>query len=229
MRIEVPDVFGSKRVWAEDFPSRANMQSRGAVLVGCAVGADQRGSISPTAASSRVTFGGTQSVLANANKMTIALRFKTSAVLAAGSIIAKSPDALNDNQWFVQFESGYVALYIANAIGDFGQVLYTAATLATSTEYVMHAVYDGSLAAASRGVWYTNGVVGQTITGTLPTKMRASTVPITVFNRSSGTTRAPSTDFILRSARVYAAAWTAQECADDMANAAYAKLWRGQS
>ena len=39
MRTEVPDVFGSKMVWAEEFSSRADMQSRGAVLVGCQVGA----------------------------------------------------------------------------------------------------------------------------------------------------------------------------------------------
>jgi hypothetical protein len=215
-------------VWGEDFSSRAAIQSRGAVIVGCQVGASQGGSISPTAVSSRVTFGGTNAVLDGANRMTIALRFKTPATLAAGVVLSKSAEALTDNQWFVQFESGYVALYIANAIGDFGQILYTSATLALSTEYVMHASYDGTLAAASRGAWYVNGAVaGSSITGTLPTKMRASLVPITALQRSSGTTRAPATDFILRSARIYSVAWTAQECADDYAQQTYNKVFGG--
>jgi hypothetical protein len=57
--------------------------------------------------------------------------------------------------------------------------------------------------------------------------MRASLVPITALQRSSGTTRAPATDFILRSARIYSVAWTAQECADDYTQQTYNKVFGG--
>lgn len=217
---------GSGLLFSEDFRSRQLIQSRGGSLVGCTVG----NGISPTAASSRVTFAGTENVGIYSSKQTIAVRFRNPSVFGAGNLttIAKTPSTLADNQWMLETQAiGRIILYVANGAADVSQYAYPA-LLTPGAEYVMHVVYDGAAAAANRIVFYVAGqAVATTIVGTIPTSMRASASPITVFQRNGGSVNSPPHDFLLRSARICDKAWSAEEVLDDYQQDQYSELWGG--
>ena len=209
-----PHVAGDGVVFADSFWSPATVMSQNGVIVAANV---SRG-ISPTGASGRVTYVGTESLLINATQMTVEVRFRTPSVFppaAAKGLIAKAPQALGDNQWFVQFATfPALAMFVCNAPGDFANLFYMDPMLA-NTEYVAHLVYNGGLAVGSRGLIYLQGLpVATTITGTLPAAMRASASPVTVLNRDGGAAAAMPTDFILRSFRVMDRALSPAECLD---------------
>lgn len=205
-------------VFRAGFRLRREEQDQSGVFVGCTVGRYGPG-IMPTAASSRVTYDNTRALLINQNKMTVRAKFRTPAALGAATygFIAKSPNSLLDNQFFLQFHPGFIpAFFIANAPGDFGQYIYTNAALLASTLYVMHFVYDGTLAAASRGAIYSAGLaVASSISGTLPVTMRASASPLTIFNRDAAAGGAPPTDFTLFDCAIWNRAFSPSECLSD--------------
>jgi hypothetical protein len=156
--------------------------------------------------------------------MTVRLRFRTAAAMVGQSnVLAKSPSALNDNQFMVELLPNPVLIcYVANAAGDSGQYFYANVVLGVSAEYVAHVVYDGTLVAANRGVIYLQGTSpGTVIFGVLPTSMRAGPAPITVFNRYGGNAIAPPTDFVLRDVKIWAASLTPAEVLDDAFNRTY--------
>jgi hypothetical protein len=211
--------FDKTLVFSEQFRNRQAIQSRGGVLVGCRVGDYQGGSISPTAASSLVTFKGTESALINATQMTIALRFKmpTANNVAQTVLLAKAPTALNANQWHLTIEANRILrLYVANAAADVSQYVSVDVALTAGADYVVHAVYNGGLAANLRGAMYLQGaVVASTITGTLPASMRVGTAKVTAMNLDGGAALAPATDAVLYRADTMSEAWSAQACLDD--------------
>ena len=213
-------------MFRQDFMSRRSVQDAGGVIVGCTIG---NGGVSATATSSRITYTGTEALLGGAAQMTLALRFRTAAADNAGVnvLLAKSPSALNANQFHVHLESVRLPrLYVASSTSDVSNYVTANAALAASTEYLVHLVYNGSLAAGSRGAVYSQGsVVASTITGTLPVVMIASAAQLAVLNRSGGSTLAPATDFVLRSVRIYNTAWSAEECLDDFQQDAYSEVW----
>lgn len=217
-------------VFSEQFRNRQAIQSRGGVLVGCRVGDYQGGSISPTAASSLVTFKGTESALINATQMTICVAFRTGTITAlTPRIICRAPAALNDNQFFLQLDGGKtLSFYVSNAPGDFEQVIRANADLTSNTKYFWYCVYNGTLAAGSRGVLYNKGqLVASTTAGTLPPSMRASAMPITVFNFYGAAGNAPPNDFVLYRADVYGEAWGPQAVLDDYLRQTYSKVYGG--
>ena len=190
------------------------------MIVACSV--PGAGGVSPTGASGRIVFDGTQSLLVNSATMTIALRFRTQSVLnaTAKGLVAKAPQALNDNQWLLQFDSNlHLDLIVANAAGDFSNGCYTSASLAVATEYVAHVVYDGAQAAANRVRHYLQGLpVATNVAGTIPTSMRVGGQLLSALNRSGGSTGAPDTDFVLRSVNIYKPAFSAADVAADYIN-----------
>ena len=219
-------VAGENRIFRADFATRRSIQDLGGVIVACSV--PGAGGVSPTGATGRITFLGTESLAVNATKMTVAFRIKTPAVFAAvqtRNVVSKSPSALNDNQWFVQWQASgpdvILAWFLASAAGDFANYVSTTAGMLNSTEYMFHLVYNGGLAAASRALMYKNGAVTAKVdNGTIPAAMRASASPVTVLNRSGGTTQAPDTDTILRTVSIYpGVAFSAADCAADYINA----------
>ncbi len=211
----------SRLVFCEDFKTRESIQSHGGAIVGGRIG----NGIIPTAASSRVTFSGTENVCINSTQMTIVLKFKTPSTTWAANkpIISKSEEALSSFAWSYELaNTSWLVLYMGAA----GNILYIP-NLELSTEYVIHAVYNGGLAAALRGVAYSNGVlaVGGAISGTLPTSILSTTRPITALNRDTGATRAPQTDFILRSVKIYNVSFTSDEVVDDYNNRTYSEIY----
>lgn len=224
MIIECGRPNGSGLVFCESFRSRQLIQSRGGALVGCAVG---DGGIKPTAASSRVTFAGTENVGINATQMTIALRFRTPSVTWASNrpVISKAEDAMVSFAWSCELaNTSWLVIYM----GTVSNYIYVP-NIAVSTEYAMYVSYNGLLAAASRGVAYIGGSVapGSAISGTLPTSILSTARPITALNRDTGASRAPPTDFVLRNARIYNTAWSAEEVLDDYQNDTYAEVFGG--
>jgi len=200
------------------------VQDAGGVLVGCTVGKYGAG-IMPTAASSRITYGGTSAWLINANKMTVRTKFRTGVIAGTPArIICKAPNALNDNQFFLQLDLGTtLSFYVANAAGDFAQAIRANSVLASNTDYLWHCVYDGSLAAGSRAILYNLGSpVAATISGTIPTSMRASSAPLTVFNFYGSSGNAPPTDFVLYDFAIWQRAFSAAEVAADAALSTFA-------
>ena len=219
VNIQEATVRGDNHVFRRDFSSRRSIQDIGGVIIGSTI----NNGISPTAASSRVTFIGTESLLANRTQMTIALRFKTVANInnaTAKTIISTASSSLNNNQMFIQFDANHILnCYIATTIGDFSNSFRITAALTASKEYILHAIYNGSLAAASRGQWYINGAAtGTTITNTLPTSIRNSSLALTALNHNGGILQAPDTDFILRSVNIYSTAFSPADVLADYQN-----------
>lgn len=219
-------------LFKEDFRTHQLIQSRGGALVGCSVG----NGISPTAASSRVTFAGTENVGINATQMTIVLRFRTGAanIVTSRRFLIKNPAAFNDQQFYVQLDAGGAGLAgrilfsVAASVADTANFAYANNSFALSTEYHFGIVYNGGLAAASRAAFYVNGSSqALTISGTIPAAMRANSQPVTIYNANGEALYAPPTDFILRSARIYNTAWSAEEVLDDYQNDTYAELYGG--
>ena len=218
MIIQPARVMGGGCVFRQDFMSRRSVQDAGGVLVGCTVG---NGGVSPTATSSRITYGGTEALLGGSAQMTLALRFKTASVLTASCWVSKADSLFTTTQWTVELSSGLMIMYV----GTTNYFLPTNALVA-GTEYLAHCVYNGGLAAGSRGLMYLNGgVVATTIGGTLPTTQPISQNPVTVFNRFGGTGKGPNADAVLRSFRIYNTAWSAEECLDDFQQDAYSEVW----
>ncbi len=184
-------------LWRQGFRLRREVQDQSGVLVGCNVGLYGPG-IRPTAASSRVTYDNTRALLINANKMTIRMRFLMPSVigLASKRLLCKSPTALNDNQFFTGLNlngANYdLIAYVASAAGDLANGFYTTNHVALGATYIAHIVYDGTAAAGSRGIIYLQGAaVATSIFGTIPTSMRASASPLTLFNLNGETAAAP--------------------------------------
>ena len=233
MIFDFPKPEGSRLVFSEDFRTRQIIQSRGGVITGCSVGDYIGGSIKPTAVSSRVTFGGTESVGINATALTIACRFRTGVAIGTDrDICDKNNDGVTDWQWsFCLASNGTNVVlfwFLPTTGNDTGTYIRSSTVPQVSTEYLTHAVFDGSLAAASRGKLYINGVLDTIVVGgTPPTKLRASAYPVSVLNRADGATRAPPNDFVLRSVRIFNSAFSAQECADDYANDTYPRAFGG--
>lgn len=213
-------VAGDGTRFRQTFWSPQMVQDDGGVIVATNV---SRGA-TPTGASARITYVGTESLGINASKMTVRVKLLTTATALASNpvLVAKSPSALNDNQWGIALASGgggrpYID--IANAPADSSQYALATANLLNSTLYVLHWVYDGSLAAASRIAMYANGaVIGQTIGGTIPAAMRASTSPVCLFNRNGGTVAAPPTDVTVYDFRIWDRALSALDVAQDYAD-----------
>lgn len=207
-------------VFRQSFINRRYVMDASGVLVGCTVGRYGPG-IMPTAASSRVTYDNTRALLINASKMTIRFNLRMPSALAANvSLLTKWPNGLADNQFALEMLSNRrPLLYVCNAAGDFGQYSLVTNALDVSTSHILHAVYDGALAAGSRVAWYDNGSpIASAITGVIPVTMRAGGSPITIFNRYTMATMAPPADTTLFDAEIWGRAFSAQECADDAAD-----------
>ena len=219
-----PSVKNDGVLLRQVFVDRRIVQDNSGVLVGCNVGLYGPG-IKTTAVSSRVTYDRTQSWLINANKMTIRARIRTGAANngATRHLIAKTNTGYNDNQFFFGLFTNYRPfMAIANAVADTSQYSITDASLALSTTYVLHAVYDGTLGVGSRVIQYVNGLaVAATITGMIPAAMRANTIPLTLFNLNGGNTLAPDTDFTLLDCGLWAKALSPADVLLDAFDGAY--------
>lgn len=218
--LSTPTVRNDGVVFRQTFGTRREIQDERGVLVGCTVGRYGPG-IMPTAASSRVTYEQTRSVLINQNKMTVRIRMRTTgpALAANPVLLAKTPSTFLDNQFHIALAAGgggrpYVA--IANAFNDVAQSAVANANLLNATEYVVHWVYDGSLAAANRIAMYAQGIViAHTISGVIPAVMRAGASPLCLFNWNGGAVAAPPTDVTVYDVCVLDRALSSSECLDD--------------
>ena len=216
VNIQDARVRGDNHVFRCDFASRRIVQDISGVITTCDVNKYQNG-ISPTATTSKVVYTGTESLSINKTLLTVAIKFKLHTSGASTySIIGKASGA--DIQWFIKLTSGTrLDFHIATTAADTTNYAYMNAPLLTlGNEYTAHCVYNGGLAAGSRGLIYINGaIVGTTINGTINTSMRAATQPINIF---SGVVIAPPTDFILRSANIYSTAFSAADVLADYNN-----------
>jgi hypothetical protein len=148
-------------------------------------------------------------------------------------IVGRFDSAFVDAQWALQYQiSGLIAppsltFYVAITGGTVASALLDVA-LSQATEYLVHVVVNCSNAMATRVVIYVNGATPpQSNTSTLPVIIRRSSTPLTVFNRSGGSTLAPDNDFVLRSVRIFDTAWSAEEVLDDYNNDTYAEVFGG--
>lgn len=218
--ISCPSVRNDGVVFRQCFGARRYVQDASGVLVGCTVGRYEPG-IKTTAASSRVTYDNTRALLINSSKMTMRVKLRTGSTVSANTdLIDKTANALNDNQWLFIIAAGPVpVLYVAASAADLANYAVSATVLAVNSTYVLHAVYDGSLAAGSRVIHYTNGSApGTVITGVIPTAMRASASPVTLFNRDGGNTRAPDTSATVFDVCLWDRALSAADVALDAAD-----------
>lgn len=224
MRIVQQLPRASDCVFREDFLNPSTVMDNGGIIVASTIAKG----LSPQGASSRVAYNGTEALLINAAEMTIAFKVKTSR-LAAGAfqtVICKCPNALNDNQFLLQLaEVGGTQfrpfLYIASSAADTANYAYTT-LINPLTTYTLHAVYNGALAAASRVIWYINGLPsGTTISGTIPTRMRASAAKIGCPNYPDGVMYSLGVQGLLYWARIYSRAYTAAECLLDATDRMY--------
>ena len=214
----------SRCLLRDQFRSYKETSDAGGIVVASTIS----NGISPTGASGRVTYNGTEALLINATQATFVLRFKMFSVnnpAVTKSLIAKAPQALNDNQFFMQIEPNRLLNTIVCATaGDFANGAYLSAALVLGAEYVMHIVYNGALAAASRVLYYIAGAFSGTASyGTTPASMRVSAVPLTILNRHLAAAAAPD-DLLLREFRVHDRAFSAEEVADDYANITYSEV-----
>lgn len=220
--------YGSGVLFKQKFRNLREVQDARGVVVASTVGAAGPG-ISPLGVSARVTYGGTHALLVNATQMTIRLRFRTASVqnVTTRRLLCKTPLANNDNQFFVQLQANHLPIvFIASSAADLANAFFlTAGSLPTSTIVTLHAVYNGGLAAGSRGLLYQNGLaVGTTIAGTIPVAMRASASPITLFQFDGGAVSAPDNDFVLYDCDLRDRALSAAEVYDDAFDLTYQEI-----
>lgn len=224
-------VQNDKIVFAQSFESRRYVQDASGVLVGCNVGLRGPGII-PTAASSRVTYDRTQSLLINATQMTIRMALRTSGNGGGPQYcrwLTKIPAAANDNQFDLMIENTGAGmrpyLTIAATAADSANYCYMTGVLTASTDYILHAVYDGSAALGNRVIWYAHGLsAARAIVGTIPASMRAGGTKIGVLNYSNGVGNAPYSNVgpgVLYNARIWGVALSAAEVLDDALNRTY--------
>ena len=217
--------FASDCVFRDDFLNPGSVMDNGGIIVASNV---SKG-ISPTGISGRVTYSGTNALLINATQATWMLRFRTGANAVANNPFLFTKTVAANRQWYASLSAGAVGGHlffsIAANLADTANYIQSAWEFALSTEYVVHVVYDGALAAANRLATYVNGVAAaMAVTGTTPAVMTASTTPVCVFQQNGGVNGAPATDFVLREARVYSRAYSAAEVADDYAALTYKGL-----
>ena len=217
-------------VWGEDFRNRESIQSRGGIITACTVGAKQGGSISPTGASGSVMFGGTKSVLANANKLTFVFRFQTGSTQGSNDVVlSNAPSALNDNCFSVVMGSaGGQRLYLNLATSASDVSTYSFSTgWVTSTLYHVVITYDGTAAGGVRVTMFQNAAqLTRNNNGTPPTLLRPNAQQIAALNYVGGT-NAPPTDFILYSARIFSEVWNQQQITDDYLLQTYSRVYGG--
>jgi hypothetical protein len=203
----------------ESFDSPLAVMDQGGVIVASSFPAG--GGISPTGISARVTYDQTQSLLINASKMTLAVRIKAGTARATlCPLVAKCNVTVVDNQFILLVSTlNAPILYVPVTAADFATYVIATAPLVVGSEYVLHAVFDGTAALASRGILYRNGIVDPSTTfGPLPAALRASGAPLTVFNYHLSATFAPSNDYLMREAFVFDTAFSPAEVADSYAS-----------
>jgi hypothetical protein len=212
---------GAGCVFRESFDNTISVMDNSGVIVASSV---DRG-ISPLGLSARVTYDQTRTLLINATKMTLALRFRTGAELVPPGtpyrVVAGKCTAAGyaNNQFLCMIDhasagaSPHIYLYVGP--GTANSTLITAA-LSVSTEYTVHAVFDGDLAAALRVKWFLQGQsVVISNNGSMPAVMAGTPTPLCALNLDGGSTSAPPNDFILRSVGVFNFAMSPEECLDD--------------
>ena len=214
MRICQGNVAGSGVIFREDFASWTSISDNGGIVVASAL--PTGGGISPTGISGRVTYGGTEALLINATQMTVEMRFKAGTARAVlCPIVVKGNATTPDYQFlFLQGTGNEGVFYVPTAANDAGTYNKTIASYVTGTEYVVHAVFNGALAAASRAAIYKNGLLDpSTMFGTIPAVIRANAIPLTLFNYQAFAANSPSNDFILRRIQIYNFALSAADVA----------------
>lgn len=202
-------------LYRETFDSPKQVAGNGGVNSLCSV---DKGA-TPTTTSAYIQHTKHCNLLSGANKATFVLRFRTaSTALGAASrrLFDKANAALTNVQWIIQESNtqSRMMFHVANALNDFSNFITSSVTLALSTEYVVHIVYDGTLAAASRAKIYINGTLdaSATVTGTIAAAMQFCTQAPSVFGLSAG--QSPDSDFKMRSIEVYNAAFAQEEVTD---------------
>jgi hypothetical protein len=207
--------FASKCVFREDFYSARHVQDNGGIITAATI---NKG-VNSTGASGRIIYNGTNNNLINATEATwrVDVFWGTWGIK---TLATKNNAANTDNQWWLRFVNGTLYLYIASSIGDIDNRAISGA-LAPGRN-VVHFVYNGALAAASRVLPYVNGVFSTNgIAGTIPARMRATTYPVGLFNAYDGVSDAPSSDNIIYRFNIYSFAMSATEVAQDYANSTY--------
>ncbi len=225
MKIEFSRVNTDNLIFGENFFTRQAVQSRGGTIAGCTVGSYQGGSLMRVGTTDNIVYKGTEGLSNNAQKLTLIFRFTSSATLnVSRNYICNTNNAFSSCQWFIQTSNALLVFYVNGAVNYF----YTTNNITASTDYFACAVYDGTQAAANRGVWYLNGAApGTSIIGTLSTSILPLGLPISIFNAYDTGVSAPNTDVVLRNVRLYNTAWSAQEVLDDYNNQTYAKAFGG--
>lgn len=206
-------------VYRETFESLASVAQNGGVNSLCTVA---KGA-SPTTTSANIQAPNQSNLLSGATKATFVLRFKTaSTTLGALSrrLFDKANAALTNNQWLILQNTGTrtLSFYVPNSPTDYANYVVSSVSLGLATEYVVHFVYDGSLAAASRVKIYINGTLdgSPTITGTIAASMQRVTQTPATFGLTANA--APDSDFIMRSIEVFNTAFTQEDVTDSYQN-----------
>lgn len=219
--------FSSGCAFREQFYSSQHVSDNGGIVVASTI---DRGAV-PTASSAKIEYNGTKSLFANTSQATILFRMRTGNITTDQYVVAKFPAALNDNCFLISqtFTVGHYRLYtnVAASIADTGTYGASFDSITSNAEFHVAVVFDGSLAAANRIKHVVNGLDASfgVIAGTMPTRLRASNVNLSVFGLPGGSIYPPDSAFIMREVRVYPKkALTVAECMDDYLKTTYLGL-----
>lgn len=210
----------SNCVFREQFHNYSTVSDNGGIVVASTIAKG----ISPTGATGRVTYHGTELVGYNTDQLTWVFRFRTGATLGANRFLASAENiAATNRKWSLSWTGGLIPIFqLADTPTTGASYAYNGNVVTTNTEYCWHIVYNGSLAANDRVKWYNLGLLDGTgiANPPIPARLSTGTLPIEILNINGGNA-APSTDFIMREVRIHNRAFSAAEVADDYANMAY--------
>jgi hypothetical protein len=210
-------------IFREDFYSAQHVMDQGGIITLATI---DKGAVATTI-NGVVTYKGTESLLNGAQKATFMVKMRSADDNAQSycTAMAKCPVSVLDNQFIFQeyYTAGGFAIYfyIAASASDTSNYITNSGTFSFGSEYTFHVVYDGTLAPGSRAKIYSNGnLAGSAISGTIPTKLRNGTTVLSILNYPEGG-YGPFSNHVLRAARIYSFAMTADEVLQDYNNSLY--------
>ena len=216
-------VNGDGCVFRQVFATRRRCMDQGGVFYGTPVVSD--GFLISALNTDRIVYVPQTTVGMGAGKMTVRTRFRTPAAFSAMTMLVGVWDATGGGsyRWMVRTtNTGRMDFLVPTNLTDNATYSYqNPGTLVASTEYIVHWVFDGSLANPNRSALYINGAsTAKSDTAALPTALTIASRPLCIAGEK--TASSGQAGYIIRDVCVWGKALSAADVLLDALDTTYA-------
>lgn len=204
-------------IFRQIFNSRRRIMDQGGVIYGTPTVND--GFLISNLNTDRIVYTARTMEGLGTNKLTVRARLRTPPAFSAITFVVGPWDSSGGGmyRWIMKItNAGRVDFHVPATITDTATYSYqNPGTLSTSTEYIIHWVFDGALANPNRTALYIQGAnAAKSDTAAIPATMMLGSIPLCI--AGAKTAALSQAGYIIRDVCVWLKALSAQECLDDV-------------